>query len=99
MGRPRKRRRDGEADELTKQPVESQNDYSIMLNNLPAMADFADFSLISLASLQDTQSSSGSGGHGAVTPVQLDLDRVHPLEIQLNQDLGYDWILKAILAR
>ena len=88
MGRPRKRRRDGEADEQTEQIVESRNDYENVLNDFQGMPDF-DFGLVSPPSLRDTQSSNGSAGQGAITPAHLNLDHTNPFEIQLNQDLGY----------
>jgi hypothetical protein len=90
MGRPRKRRRDGEADEPTEELVESRTEYTNILDDFPGMPNLADFGLISPPLLQDTHSSIDSAGFGAVTPVQLDLGHTNPFEIQLNQDLGYN---------
>jgi hypothetical protein len=88
MGRPRKRRRDGEADEQTEQIAESRSGCGNILNDFQGIPDF-DFGLVSPPSLRETQSSNGSVGQGAITPAHLDLYHTNPFEIQLNQDLGY----------
>jgi hypothetical protein len=88
MGRPKKRRRGGEADEPTEQPGENQIDYTNIFDEFRDMPDFSGLGPIPPPLLHDGQSSIGSAGHGAMTPAQLDLDHVNPFEIQLNQDLG-----------
>jgi len=73
MGRPRKRRREGEADESAGLPAEAHDEYANVLNNYPEMPNLTDYdSLISPPHMQDTYSSNESSGQGAITPGELD---------------------------
>jgi hypothetical protein len=66
MGRPRKRRRDGEADEPTESSVEGHSQYVNIMHDYSQAPNFID--QISPSPLQDANSSAGSAGHEAVTP-------------------------------
>ncbi|RAR07044.1 hypothetical protein DDE82_002986 [Stemphylium lycopersici] len=75
MGRPRKRRREGEADESAGLPVEAHDEYANVLNNYPEMPNFADFdSMISPPHMHNTHSSNESSGQGAITPGEFDFN-------------------------
>jgi hypothetical protein len=72
MGRPRKRRRDGEADEPTEPSAEGPIEYANVLHEFPQIPNPLDFSQVSPPPLQDANSSAGSTGHEVVTPAHYD---------------------------
>ncbi|EMD91749.1 hypothetical protein COCC4DRAFT_30331 [Bipolaris maydis ATCC 48331] len=72
MGRPRKRRREGEAGESATF-VQGRDENTAVLNSFSEMQNCSDFDgLISPPLLQDTYSSNESSGHEALTPGQFD---------------------------
>lgn len=54
MGRPRKRRREGEADEPVELPTEDRIGHGTILNDFPAIASYSDIGLVSPPHLQDS---------------------------------------------
>ncbi|XP_014554593.1 hypothetical protein COCVIDRAFT_17657 [Bipolaris victoriae FI3] len=72
MGRPRKKRREGEADESATF-VQGPNENTNIMNSFSEMQNRSDFDgLNSPPLLQDTYSSNESSGHEALTPGQFD---------------------------
>lgn len=70
MGRPRKRRREGEADDPAETQAETENDHNSHLNDAHSMSGFHAFGLVSPPELQEYDYSSGSTENSVVTPLQ-----------------------------
>ncbi|KAF1939565.1 hypothetical protein EJ02DRAFT_513784 [Clathrospora elynae] len=90
MGRPRKRRRQGEADEPAELPAEEQNEHANILDPFSTISKFSEFGLISSAPpLPDACSSNGSAGLGAVTS-HYAVTFPDPFVISPGSTLNYD---------
>lgn len=89
MGRPRKRRREGEADEPAEQTTEIQINHPLTLDDLPALSDFSDFGLTSPPQLHDSNSSNVSTVNGTVTPLHHDLGLLNGFATSPTSNLGF----------
>lgn len=89
MGRPRKRRREGEADESATF-VQGPNENTNIMNSFSEMQNRSDFDgLNSPPLLQDTYSSNESSGHEALTPGQFDPSLSDQLGIPSGSNSAY----------
>ncbi|KAL6155747.1 hypothetical protein ACJBU6_05948 [Exserohilum turcicum] len=94
MGRPRKKRREGEADESTGPLTEAHDGYANTLNTVPDLPNYPSFdSLVSAPSLQNAYSSSHSSVHEAVTPGQFDFTFPGQFGISPGQDFASNFDL------
>ena len=89
MGRPRKRRREDEANNSARMLVQGHDELIDVLNNPLDMTHYPDYdNLISPPSLQDPYSSNESG-HEAITPGQFDLGLPNQFDISPAFDFAY----------
>lgn len=90
MGRPRKRMREDEPDEITGLPAVVQDDFSNVWNDFSGVPNLLDLdNLTSPSLLQDVQSSDGSAGCGIVTPQHYDFTFQDPSGTASGSDNMY----------
>lgn len=87
MGRPRKRRREGQADESAELLAEEQTEHATVIDEYPVITPFSDFGLISPPPLHNANHSSGSTADG--TPSQHSLSLPDTFGISTPSNLEY----------
>jgi hypothetical protein len=81
MGRPPKRRREGEADEHFDVPAESQIEHINAIDEPAFVSGFQDFGFISPPDLPELDHSSNSTENGIVTPLRHGHGFAHTFDV------------------
>ncbi|KAJ4367381.1 hypothetical protein N0V83_006963 [Neocucurbitaria cava] len=90
MGRPRKRRRDGEADEPAELPAEEQPEPTTILDGFPEISNFTDLGLISAPHLHDINHSNGTTINPTLSQHDLGLGDAFEISPLSNLDFSMD---------